>query len=219
MSFWFMANVVVVRQGDKYSQRYPQVLKRQVENNTRWPVAFHILGDGNDATTPLVKKWPGWFSKLELFAPWNDHLRPCLFLDLDTFVLGNIDDLVSLVPSKLTMLRDFNRPETGQSAIMSIPQDVGMIWRRWSMDPETWMQKYRGGGDQAFLNRFDLDFLQDSFDGIKSYKVDKLQDSPGDARICCFHGKPKPHECGGWVREVWNGRYHRHSNVSRPNRS
>lgn len=211
-----MANVVVVRQGDRYSQRYSQVLKRQVEDNTRWPVAFHILGDGNDATTPLVKKWPGWWSKLELFAPWNDHLRPCLFLDLDTFVLGNIDDLVSLVPAKLTMLRDFNRPETGQSAIMSIPQDVGMIWRRFVTDPATWMAKFKGGGDQAFLNRFDIDFLQDKFHGIRSYKVDKLQNDPGNTRIVCWHGKPKPHECGGWVREVWNGKSIRHQNARLP---
>ncbi|MGI9411555.1 MAG: hypothetical protein ACR2OV_15860 [Hyphomicrobiaceae bacterium] len=211
-----MANVVVVRQGDKYSIKYPQVLKRQVEKNTRWPVAFHILGDGEDATTRLKNGWPGWWSKLELFAPWNDHLRPCLFLDLDTFVLGNIDDLVSLVPAKLTMLRDFNRHETGQSAVMSIPQDVGMIWRRFIADPEGWMKKFKGGGDQSFLNRFDLGFLQDSFDGIASYKVDDLQNGPKGNRIVCWHGKPKPHECGGWVREVWNGRYNGHQDVSVP---
>jgi len=200
-----MANVVVVRQGDKYSDKYPKVIKEQVKKNTSWPVAFHILGDGDDATIPLVKDWPGWWSKLELFAPWNADIRPCLFLDLDTFVLGNIDDLVSLVPAKLTMLRDFNRPETGQSAIMSIPVDVGVIWRRFMVDPDIWMQKYRGGGDQAFLNRFELDFLQDRFDGIASYKIDKLQKSPGNNRIVCFHGKPKPHQCSGWVGDMWNG--------------
>lgn len=209
-----MANVIVVRQGDKYSAKYPQVIQEQVSKHTRWPVAFHILGDGDDATTPLVKGWPGWWSKLELFAPWNADLRPCLFLDLDTFVLGNIDDLVSMVPAKLTMLRDFNRPETGQSAIMSIPQDVGLIWRRFMADPETWMKRFKGGGDQAFLNRFDIDFFR--LDGIASYKVDGLQDSPGSNRIVCWHGKPKPHECGGWVERVWNGKSDGYQDVSVP---
>lgn len=211
-----MANVIVVRQGDKYSPKYPKVIERQIEKNTAWPVAFHILGDGDDATRPLVKGWPGWWSKIELFAPWNSDLRPCLFLDLDTFVLGNIDDLASLVPQRLTMLRDFNRPETGQSAIMSIPKDVGEIWRRFVVDPAGIMNRYKGGGDQAYLNRFEIDFLQDRFDGIASYKVDKLQNDHRNNRIVCWHGKPKPHECGGWVREVWNGRSVRHSNVHLP---
>ena len=207
-----MANVVVVRQGDKYSDKYPILLRKQVEQNTTWSVNFHVLGDGEDATDVLVKNWPGWWSKMELFAPWNVDFRPCLFLDLDTFVLGNIDDLVSLVPPRLQMLRDFNNPETGQSAIMSIPQDTGLIWRRFIADPDGWMRRYRGGGDQSFLNRFEFDFLR--FHGIGSYKVDNLQESPGHHRIVCWHGKPKPHECDGWVSEVWNGQSDGHQDVS-----
>lgn len=209
-----MASVVVVRQGDKYSEKYPKLLKKQVEQNTTWGVNFHILGDGKDATDVLVKNWPGWWSKMELLAPWNADLRPCLFLDLDTFVLGNIDDLVSVVPVRLQMLRDFNNPETGQSAIMSIPKDTGLIWQRFVSDPDGWMKRYRAGGDQAFLNRFEFDFLR--FAGIGSYKVNALQDSPGRYRVVCWHGKPKPHECDGWVREVWNGKSDGHQPVPVP---
>lgn len=194
-----MHSVVVVRQGEKYGPDYPEMIKRQVHANTKESVAFTVLGDGTDADKLLVRSWPGWWSKLELFAPWNADLRPCLFLDLDTYILGNIDDLVCFRPERLTMLRDFNKPERGQSAIMSIPQDVGHIWR--AITDRT-MSEYPGG-DQAFLGQFPMDFFQDSFEGIYSYKVDKLQDAPR-GRICCFHGIPKPHQTEGWAKEVWD---------------
>lgn len=194
-----MHSVVVVRRGEKYGPEYPGLLRRQVDANTKEPVAFTVLGDGADADKLLVRSWPGWWSKLELFAPWNADLRPCLFLDLDTYILGNIDDLVRFRPGRLTMLRDFNKPERGQSAIMSIPQDTDHIWR--AITDRT-MSEYPGG-DQAFLGQFPMGFLQDAFEGIYSYKVDRMQDAP-KGRICCFHGKPKPHETEGWAREVWD---------------
>lgn len=194
-------NVVVVRQGDKYSAAYPRMIRQQVGQNTTIPFDFHILGDGDDATTPLRKDLPGWWSKLELFAPWNVDLRPCLFLDLDTYIMGNIDDLLVFDPVRLTMLRDFNAPTRGQSAIMSIPRNPENIWA--AFDLKTSMRRYPGG-DQAYLGQFPMNFLQDRFEGIYSYKVDKLQDAPR-GRICCFHGKPKPHETEGWAREVWDG--------------
>lgn len=195
-------NVLVVRRGEKYTAKYPRMVRDQVLKHTTGDVKFTILGDGVDADRPLVNGWPGWWSKLELFAPWNMDLRPCLFLDLDTYVLGRIDDLVSHVPVRLTMLRDFNARERGQSAIMSIPQEVDHIWNIFNSAPEPMMKRHPGG-DQAFLGQFPMDFLQDRFDGIYSYKVDRLQDDPR-GRICCFHGKPKPHQTEGWAREVWD---------------
>ena len=198
-----MANVVVVRQGNLYSGKYVRVLRNQIKKNTTWEHDFHVIGDGKDADIPLVRNWKGWFSKLELFSPWNADIRPCLYLDLDTFVLGNIDDLVCSVPTKLAMLRDFNNPDTGQSAIMSIPKDTKQIWKVFTAHADLWMEKYRHAGDQAFLNKFDFDFIQDKFPGIASYKVHNLQKDPGLYRIVCWHGEPKPHQCDGWVREVW----------------
>jgi len=197
-----MNNFVVVRRGDKYGPEYPALIRKQVEANTEVPINFTVLGDGTDADKLLVKSWPGWWSKLELFAPWNADIRPCLFLDLDTYILGNIDDLVSFQPDRLTMLRDFNAPERGQSAIMAIPQEVSEIWAAFNADPVKAMRRYPGG-DQAFLGQFPMNFLQDRFDGIYSYKVDRLQESPR-GRVCCFHGKPKPHQTEGWAKEVWD---------------
>ena len=47
--------------------------------------------------------------------------------------------------------------------------------------------------------------LQDRYDGIVSYKADKCDKAPPEgARIVCFHGQPKPHNCGApWVAAAW----------------
>ena len=54
---------------------------------------------------------PGRWTKMEMFAPWNEDLRPALFLDLDTFLLGNIDEFLMLPNSSgFVMLRDLWHP-------------------------------------------------------------------------------------------------------------
>jgi hypothetical protein len=39
---------------------------------------------------------------------------------------------------------------------------------------------------------------------VQSYKMHRLEgDAPPPCDIVMFHGTPKPHECGGWVKEYW----------------
>src|SRR5262249_6678812 len=46
---------------------------------------------------------------------------------------------------------------------------------------------------------------QDIFPGdFVSYKLDCQPFPPLLAKVVCFHGKPKPHECEDWVTDVWN---------------
>lgn len=198
--------VVCVRRGDKYGPEYVTALRKMVE---RWVLdaEFYCLSDSpNDAPTiPLEDEYPGWWSKLEMFGPNVRELAPFLFVDLDTLILGNIDDIFSNCGEDFWMLRDFNRPDGGQSAQIWVTADVAdEIWDKWSSHrPEYWMSQYRG--DQDFLETFNFKRFQDSFSGMMSYKVDKLEDGPGDARIVHFHGKPKPMSASIWASEMWNG--------------
>ena len=189
-------NIVCVRRGDKYPSEYVTMLRGMVGE-------IHCLDD-----EVLQSDWPGWWAKMELFAPWNRHLRPCLYLDLDTYVLEEIDDLLEYEFEDFWMLRNFNIPERGGSGVMLIPEDVEHIWRKWIVDPETHMKRHEKRGDQGFLEQFPFKRLQDRFDGIGSYKRNKLQDDPKGFRVVCFHGKPKPHETNGWAGEIWT-RYRR----------
>ena len=198
-----MRSVIVVRQGALYGPEHVSALERQVYSNSRTPPRFVCLSDGeNEAETrPLRQGWKGWWSKLEVVAPWNEDLRPALFLDLDTYVLGSIDDLL-LEGSRFMMLRDFNMPEQGQSSVMLVPRETNHIWAVFNEKPEMWMQKYRAPGDQAYFNQFKEGFIQDSFAGIYSYKKHCRLEPRG--RIVCFHGKPKPPHVEGWAKDFWD---------------
>lgn len=185
--------VVLVRQGSMYEPRYVEVLTKQVGA----PVTtLTDMKDTPGKKRPLVCDFNGWTSKMELFAPWNRVLRPCLFFDLDTFVLGDISDIRAIKDDKLWLIRGFFQPRRSNSGIIVVPKNTDHIWAKFEKTPK---HKFRDGD---FLDRFRHNVLQDHFEGIVSYKADKCFAEP-KGRIVCWHGKPKPHECDGWVKKVW----------------
>lgn len=137
-----------------------------------------------------IRTYEGWWAKIELFAPWNEHLRPCVYFDLDTYIL---DDCRELLQSTDTfwMVKDFCNKYTDTSSVMVIPKDTRRIWENhfsWSK-PKI---------DGMFLFCQPHRRLNDRFKGITSFKV---HNTP--SRIVCFHGEPKPHNVSGWAGEVW----------------
>lgn len=147
------------------------------------------LGDD----VPLLYGFKGWWSKIELFAPEHEDLRPCFYLDLDTFIRAPIHDFME-IPAELWLIRDLGAPKKSNSGLMKIPKYTDSIW--------TAAQKWRGEQvDGDFLSTQPHRILQDYHDGIVSYKYHCRELPRG--RIVCFHGRPRPHETGGWVREHW----------------
>lgn len=138
--------------------------------------------------------WKGWGAKIELFSPGFVY-RPCLYLDLDTYLLGDIRRFLE-EPDKLMLIRDFNKPRRGNSGVMQIPRNVDKIWDI--------VKTYDGRSpDGNLLNTCPHGYLQDKYPNqIVSYKADKCTDKP-EVPIMCFHGKPKPHTSEGWAREEW----------------
>lgn len=198
--------VIVVRQGNRYGPEYVRALQKQVKETT--PHAqFLCLSDQQDngcLTVHMQTDYKGWWSKLELFSPALQDLRPFLYLDLDTFVMDDLTECFT-VPTQFTMLRDFYRPEGGQSAMMYIPKDVDHIWNKWIKRPDYWQLRHYAGGDQAYLERFTFTRFQDILQGHKSYKADDLADMPGEGTVTVhFHGKPKPPETTGWAKQFWS---------------
>lgn len=182
-------NVVCVRQGDKYGPEYVTMLKSMVLEHL--DKDLFVLGDQEDADLPLTQGYVRWWAKLELFRPDLQRLRPFLYFDLDTYILQDIRDML-IEPERLMLIYDFNRPTRGNSGVMLIPKNTGAIWARRRTDV----------ADGDYLNTHPHDYMQDRFEGIRSYKK-HCKEGPGDARVCCFHGQPKPHETTGWAREVW----------------
>jgi hypothetical protein len=199
----------VLRSGGEYRPEHVERLAMQVE--------AHLPGAEivclSDVPVPveriaLVNRWPGWWSKMELFAPWVEG--DLLYLDLDSAVVGDLTDMASI--DRLTIMRDVYRAEGLQSSVMFLPEmDRARVWREWMRKPEVWMGMYRCGGDQAFLERLWLGkatIWQDTLPGqVVSYKVDVRQavrtdrefgngTVPDGARVIAFHGKPRPWDVG-----------------------
>ena len=178
---------VSARGGTKYPPEYFTALKKQVPD-------LVCLGDNK----PFVTDLPYWWCLLEWFAPWNKHLRPLLWIDLDTYVF-DLSPFDELDPTLLWMLTDFNHPQKSEAGIMLVPKAVDHIWQ--ALLKLTIRPKAPAG---QFIAQFNHRNLQNHVNGIYSYKRHAQAECPTDATVVCFHGFPKPHESKGWSRAYWN---------------
>src|SRR5512139_2093538 len=138
--------------------------------------------------------WPGWWAKMSLFNP--ELGGDFLYFDLDTVIVGPIDDLFT---GKVTTLSDWNRLQDIASGVMYLPEaDRREVWSEWIKNPEAHMEKRNGDG--GFINRFYQHTAlryNDILPGkIVSYKIHCKQDAPQDASVICYHGNPRPRDTG-----------------------
>lgn len=179
---------------------------------------------------PLEYNWPGWWSKMELFRPGLESLRPFMVLDLDTAIVGPIADMYDKACEVgFVMLRDFYypRPASGLLLISRASSSLlpSQVWDRFAVSPTSFIARYSGGGDQEFLAQA-IDgspdgYWQDLFpdnrvrtfkpksqDGVHTWYLQKI---PEGTSIVCFHGLPRPREVAhkyAWTREYWGIEYH-----------
>lgn len=212
----------VLRSGGDYDPAYVKRLATGVRRNLSVPyefvclsdIYFNRLGSDVDSVIPLKYNWPGWWAKIELFSLSGS----VLYLDLDTVVVDSIDGLAKWVMKsngQLLMLRDFYR-KAQSSGILGWNDDMRWILdsfvsdyasnATWKEGPHSvWLitKRKRIRGDQEWLRdlmlkhkQIQVVLAQDIFPGIYSYKVDVRdgESLPDDARIICFHGRPRPHE-------------------------
>ena len=96
-----MLNVVcVLREGGKvgYTAEWVDKLQRGVQRNLTIPHRFVCLSDCpvNCERIELVSGDYGFWSKMQLFQP-GLLTGPTLYIDLDTVICGNIDQVVESV--------------------------------------------------------------------------------------------------------------------------
>ena len=136
-----MAKVYTVfRSGGDFLPHHVQVLRRQVRDWSPPGTEFICLSDveiPGVQTIPLQHDWPGFWAKMELFAP---RIRgDFLYMDLDTAIIGPIEDF--LKPRALT---------TFGGALMWLPEkDRKEAWEFFREDPRRIMKEY--GGEDVFL--------------------------------------------------------------------
>ncbi len=189
-----MTPVCVLRSGGEYEPEHVRWLARQVPGI----VCLSDVPVPGVETVALRYGWPGWWSKLELFSDAIDG--DLMFYDLDTVVLRPLP-----TPGRTTVLRDFYNPQRIGSGLMYIAKaDKARIWDTWIADIAGHVRRAGRFGDQAFLQGF-LGSAQKWQDiaPVYSYKVHCRRGLPADAAVVCFHGKPRPWECGAaWVPKL-----------------
>jgi hypothetical protein len=215
-------NVISVQTGNYLGRgaEYVRNLQRMVCENLTMPHRFVCLTDAQvDGIECIPAKFENWWEKVRMFERGLFEGR-CLYLDLDTLILGNIDHIAAYAGSFAT-LHDFwrGRKGLGPAVIVWTPGDLSeSLYDEWKAEgfpragtDQTWIENRTQGRFQK-----QIDLLQDLFPGqFVSYKEHctaarrgwrNLSDQvppPDGARVVCFHGRPRPHEVGGWVHEVW----------------
>lgn len=204
----------VLKTGGDFDERYVVNLKRALVRNLTHPFKFVCLTDlpaiKDVETIRLSNGHPGWWSKIELFRPGAMATERVLYFDLDTLILKNIDDLLEL-GDNFYGLRPWNaanrRAGNCASGIMA--------WKNGAYDflhREFDADKINRLGDQVYISAAlrahgdTFTALQDAAPGIYSYKRECRRQGgpPRNARVVCFHGRPRMHEVGdAWVKEAW----------------
>lgn len=200
----------------KRGREYVEKLHCAVSRHLTLPHTFVCFTDDESKYPTDIEKralphpgLKGWFNKLALFKPgvFPDDER-VLYFDLDTLIVGPLD-AIAAYGGEFAMLGQFfddvNPIFAGfQSAMMSwrVGETSKPIWSAYEAAgyPET------RGGDQKFINDTGItpDVWQEMFPGkLASYKAECMSGIPAGLSVCICHGLPRPHQCGGWVREAW----------------
>ena len=186
----------VLRSGGEYREEHAEKMYQMCKAHI--PGAdFVCLTDMNPDCPHerLQNKWPGWWSKMEIF----DQVGECLYFDLDTIIRADCSEWISNIEgSDFAILRDVYRgrrnPGAMQSSIMYWDGDMGWLYDQFADNPDF----SHSHGDQGYIqeNVKKPVFIQDRTDQVVSFKAD-IQDKgcdPANASVVFFHGKPRPWE-------------------------
>lgn len=202
--------------GDIYDHTYVNNIVDSIRFNLDVPHKIVCLTDDNRKLTQeideLIKfrhNWPKWWGKIELFRRDLFKGEQVFFFDLDTFIVGSLNNIVRFVGS-FCALRDFYRPHIMGSGFMSWNgSGVYRIYDEFVQHDRKYINN-TPEGDQAFINLYKpcIEYAQDIFpDEIVSYKVHCLRGTqatlPEKAKVVCFHGKPRPHEITTEFKKYW----------------
>ena len=192
--------VCVLKTGGDYDAHHVDILRAHCTKFLP-PHRFICISDNKSVPdrTRFIHNWPGWWSKMEIFGPRVPD-APTLYIDLDTVIVANCDDLIASVTGlPFVILRDVIRgtknPKAMQSSVMFWSSRPAGVYEKFLASPEQHMLNYRG--DQDFLETVIppsiCSYWQDYSDGLSSFKVDVQHRGllPKD-RMVIFHGRPRP---------------------------
>ncbi len=209
--------------GDTYNYKYVNALAENIRRHTKTKFTLSCLTDNDtgidpnlvDETIPFRHNYRGWWSKIELFRPEVFTGDRVFYMDLDTVVVNNIDEMLQF-KTTFAGIRDLYHHNFMQTGIMSWnPNYNHQVYENFVPRAGHIMMNYPEG-DAKWIreNVYNYDYLQDNFSGrIVSYKAHCLNkvtgqvSIPSEASIICFHGRPRPHTIvNPLITEHWSYR-------------
>ncbi len=166
----------------------------------------------------------GPIRKISMFNPelFGDIDGPVFALDLDIVITGGFDDLLEFAPGKVCMRRTWARPSrwlgVGHGSVLRFdPKRHGYLYETIARNPREEILK-ANGSEQSYtsytaLEAGDFEPFPDRW--IVSFKYDCRPMRPlnlvvpprlpNDARVVCFHGRPKMGEAiDGYKSDVFH---------------
>jgi hypothetical protein len=209
--------------GEHYDVSYVNHIANSIAEHVSVPYEFVCLTDETAGFSTNVHKviglehrWEKWWSKIELFKPGKFFTDRVFYLDLDTIIVNNIDDIVNY-DGNFFGLKDFYNMVSLGSGLMAWKcnsEKMNTIYNNFIRNPSANIANHRYG-DQEFIYptvKRSMDFVQDLYPNkVVSYKkhcFNRLSgvNIPEDASIVCFHGKPRPHEVDSTIIQgYWRG--------------
>lgn len=103
--------------GRPYDEDWVLRLRNMVSNNLSYPFKFFCISNIDMSEVNYIKlkhNYPGWWSKVELFRQDLPLSGRCLYLDLDTLIVGDLDEIIEY-PEKIAFHPPSYMVEGGRS--------------------------------------------------------------------------------------------------------
>lgn len=201
--------VTVLKSGGKYDGRHVNYIKKQCEEKIKNPFDFICLSDikiDGINTIPLNNKYPGWWSKLELFSKSITH-GPVLYLDLDVVIGKDIilPDHHDIKDGILYMKHDWGRQEEFNSSVIFFKGSTLLnIFDMFEKNPDKYVPNPHG--DQSFLSdNANCKFIEKLNIKVASYKYNHITSETliKSYDFIAFHGNPKPWDLDfNWIPKL-----------------
>ena len=170
---------------DLYDDRYVKATRNMINRYLSVPYYYqHYKGENGDS----------WFS-IEMFK----H-EPYLFVALDAVITGSLDECVNR--GRFTAIEAWKRPGMPNLSLAWV-ENVRYLYELFKEEEEHIKSKY------TWEKRAEQLWLQENARDIAFWPKGwclsrKWHGAPQkDTKMVVFHGHPKPHECGEWVKEMW----------------
>lgn len=179
-----------------------------------WDKAIIPIDLGHIQVLPMPNEHPRVWSRVSLYSPELEYLRPFLYIDLDTAIIQSLHTLFEAVQGnedKWITLEDFYRPGQLATGLVWFPKKnkkLDLIWNKW----QTVKDIPQGRMDfwLSSVTTHDL-FWQRIVTGVYNFKprtgLSKyLLTLPHDSILVCFHGKPRVPQADfvPWVNHYLN---------------